>query len=71
MIGNMRMYVEKFFPIYNHINPAALISDSLYALIVYPSHERYFINLLILIGLSAVFGISGFVSVRRKKYASL
>ncbi len=71
MIGNMRMYVEKFFPIYNHINPAALISDSLYALIVYPSHERYFINLLILIGLSAVFGIGGFVSVRRKKYASL
>lgn len=71
MIGNMRMYVEKFFPIYNHINPAALISDSLYALIIYPSHERYFINLLILIGLSAVFGIGGFVSVRRKKYASL
>lgn len=71
MIGNMRMYVEKYFPVYNHINPAALISDSLYALIIYPSHERYFINILTLFGLSVAFSISGFVLVRRKKYASL
>lgn len=71
MLGNARMYVEKYFPIYNHINPAALISDSLYALIIYPSHERYFINLLILVCESAAFGIGGFVLVRRKKYASL
>lgn len=71
MIGNIRIYVEKIFPLYNHINPAALISDSFYALIVYPSHERYFINLLTLFGLSVVFCVGGFVLVRRKKYASL
>ena len=27
MIGNIRIYVEKIFPLYNHINPAALISS--------------------------------------------
>ena len=71
MIGNMRMTIEKICPFFNKINPAALISDSFYALVIYPSHERYFTNLVSLLLLSALFSFGGFILVRRKKYASL
>ena len=71
MIGNMRMLVENFCPLINKINPAALISDSFYALVIYPSHERYFTNIALLLLSSVCFGFIGFILVRRKKYASL
>ena len=71
MIGNMRVLVENFCPLINKINPAALISDSFYALVIYPSHERYFTNIALLLLLSICFGFIGFILVRRKKYASL
>lgn len=71
MLGNIRMYVEKLCPIINHINPAALISDAFYALAIYPSHERFFSNITMLLVLSALFCLGGFILVRRKKYASL
>ena len=71
MIGSMRMIVERFCPPLNHINPAALISDSFYSLVIYPSHGRYFENIGILLLLFLFFTLGGFVQIRRKKYASL
>lgn len=71
MAGGMRMLVERICPWFNHMNPAALISDSFYSLTVYQSHERYFENVATLIILSAVFCITGFFMVRREKYAAL
>lgn len=71
MFGSMRMVIAGVCPWFNHVNPAALIADSFYALTVYPSHERYFKNLLLLIVISVIFTVAGFLAVRRKKYASL
>ncbi|MCI8991312.1 MAG: ABC transporter permease [Eubacterium sp.] len=71
MFGSMRMVIASVCPWFNHVNPTALIADSFYALTVYPSHERYFENLLLLIVISAIFAAAGFLAVRRKKYASL
>lgn len=71
MVGNMRMIVEKYCPLINRLNPAAIISDALYAQIIYPSSERFFLNIVSLLLISAVFCLGGFVLVRRKKYASL
>lgn len=71
MVGSIRMQVEKICPAFNHINPAALISDSLYALTVYPSHERYFANIITLFVLSLCFSLGGFILIRRKNYASI
>lgn len=71
MVQNMRINVEKVCPWYNRINPAALISDSFYALAVYQSHDRYFMNLAILFAMSVCLCIAGFFMVRRKKYAAL
>lgn len=71
MVGNMRIVVEKYCPLFNHLNPAALISDSFYALTVYRSHERYFQNLGILLLLTIGFCFGGFLFIRRRKYAAL
>lgn len=71
MIGNMRILVEEYCPWFNHINPAALISDSFYALTIYQSHDRYWQNSLTLLAISALFFVCGFLMVRRDKYAAL
>lgn len=71
MIGNMRILVQEYCPWFNHVNPAALISDSFYALTIYQSHDRYWQNSLTLLSISALFFICGFLMVRRDKYAAL
>ena len=70
MIGNMRALVEDFCPLLNRINPAALISDALYSLVV-PVLHTVFTNIAGLLLLSALFCLGGLALVRRKKYASL
>lgn len=71
MVADMRIRVENFCPLINRINPSALITDALYALIVYPSHARFFSNIISLLALSILLCLGGFALVRRKKYASL
>lgn len=71
MAGGMRIIVERVCPWFNHVNPAAVISDSFYSLAVYQSHDRYFENLAVLLILSVVFCITGCLMVRREKYAAL
>jgi ABC-2 type transport system permease protein len=69
--GNMRIYVDKVFPLFNHINPTALISDSFYSLTIYQSHDRFFENIIILLVISAAFCFGGFMMERKETYASL
>lgn len=71
MVGNMRILVDQICPLLNRINPAAIISDALYSLAIYPSHDRFFMNIGSLLVISALFCLGGFAMVRRKKYASL
>lgn len=71
MVADMRIRVENFCPLINRINPSALITDALYALIVYPSRARFFSNIISLLALSILLCLGGFALVRRKKYASL
>ncbi len=71
MIGNMKIVVEKIFPVFNKINPAVLISDSFYSLSVYNTFERYCQNIITLVIMITAFTIGGFLLTRRKKYASL
>lgn len=71
MIGNMRIVVEQYAPFFNRINPAALIADSFYSLSIYESLNRYTMDILTLVLISALFCLGGFLLTRRKKYASL
>ena len=71
MEQGMRLFVEKAVPFANKINPAALISDSFYSLVVYESHARYTQNIATLLVLSVIFCLAGVLIVRRERYASL
>ena len=71
MMGTMRMVVEKYAPFVNRINPAALISDSFYALNNYDALTRYTGNILTLLLMTALFLIISILVTRRKTYASL
>lgn len=71
MMGTMRMVVEKYAPFVNRINPAALISDSFYALNNYDTLTRYTGNILTLLLMTALFLIISMLVTRRNTYASL
>ena len=71
MIGSMRIIIEEACPIVNRINPAALISDSLYSLANYDDMGRYYQDIATLIVLTVIFTVGGFLLTRRKKYASI
>lgn len=71
MVEGMRIFVEQAVPFINRINPAALISDSFYALSVYKSYTRYYQNIGSLLLISAIFCLFGILIVRRERYASL
>jgi ABC-2 type transport system permease protein len=71
MVANMRITVDKYAPWFNRINPAALISDSFYALNIYPTYGRLIRNLVTLAIIAVICTAAGFVLTRRQKYASL
>lgn len=71
MIGTIKVFIERYVPIVNRINPAALISDLFYCLNIYDDYKRYTVKCVTLLILSVIFAIGGFLQTRRKKYASL
>ena len=71
MVGNMKIIVAEYVPWLNSINPAAVISDSLYCLNIYNDYERFTVKIITMLITSAIFVLLGFVLSRRKKYASL
>lgn len=71
MIADMKFIIMEKIPLFNKINPAALISDSFYALNVYQTNTQYIINIVTLLVISIVFMLGGILVGRRKKYASL
>ena len=71
MINLIPVLIEKYVPVINRINPAALISDCFYTLNNYDNLQRFATNLLTLSVMAVLFfGISCLVT-RRKTYASL
>lgn len=71
MIGNMKDIVEKHVPLFNRINPAALITDCFYSLNIYDDLSVYFRSCISLIIISVLFCLGSFFMMRRKKYASI
>lgn len=71
MILDIKMMVQLYCPVVNQINPAARISDALYALKVYDNYDRFYENIIVLLVMSVVFTLGGFLVGRRKQYASI
>ena len=71
MVENMKSIVEHACPIFNRLNPAALITDSLYSLNMYDTYTRFTNDMLIMLAMAAVLCVLSYLAVRRSRYASL
>lgn len=71
MMGTIKHIIEKKAPIINRLNPAALISDCLYALNVDSDLHRFSVKIASLAVMTLVFSVIGLIMMRRKKYASI
>lgn len=71
MIGNMKAIVDNYAPWFNEINPAAVISDSLYCLNFYDDYTRFTQKIVTMLIMTVIFTAIGFFLTRRRKYASL
>ena len=71
MVGNMKDIVAKHVPIFNRINPAALITDCFYSLNIYDDLSVYFRSCISLIIISVLLCLGSFFMMRREKYASI
>lgn len=71
MYDKMKYIVNTKIPVLGYINPANLITDCFYSLYYYNNHTQFFKDIILLCGLTAVFGITTCLALRRKKYASI
>ena len=71
MIHPIKIWIEKSVPIINRINPATLIQDALYSLVIYNTHERFFTNIITLTVISVILCTLSYLMTRRKSYANL
>ncbi len=71
MISGIKNSIEHNVPFINDINPAALITDSFYALNIYETDERFWGNMIGLGTGVVVLTLVSYFMVRRSRYASL
>ena len=71
MVSDMNDIVERYCPIINRINPAALIADAFYCINVYDDPARFWRSLAILTVMSVLLTLGSFFMVRRERYDSI
>ncbi|GAX46590.1 ABC transporter permease [Pseudolactococcus reticulitermitis] len=71
MFQNMGIIVEKYCPIFNRINPAAVLADAFYCLGVYDNPARYARDMWTLAVMSVVCIAVAFSLLRRERYDSI
>ena len=71
MIGDMKIIIEEKFPLFNRINPSAVITDAFYAINIFGPGPRYYRSLMYMLILSAVMLVIGIILSRRTSYKSL
>lgn len=71
MQNSMKNIVDRYVPVINRINPAAVIADAFYCINVYDAPDRYHRDLLTLSLLCTALVIVSFCMVRRECYDSI
>ncbi len=72
MMGiSMKNIIDKNVPVFNKINPVAMITDGLYALYYYGISERVWIDIISLAVFSAVMILLSWSGLRRQKYDNI
>ncbi len=64
MYGNMKFVIEKNMPIFNRINPAAVISDGFYSLCVFDDIHMYIRSVLIMFAMIIIFSLVSVFSLK-------
>lgn len=70
-VSGLMNTIEHTVPIINRLNPAALISDSFYALNTYSDYSRYTSNMVNLSAMTLILFTLTILTVRRNRYASI
>jgi ABC-2 type transport system permease protein len=71
MQQEIKYIVSQNVPVLSRVNPANLLTDALYSLYYYDTMERYWMNMVFLLGFILIFGSVTYFMIRRRKYASL
>lgn len=71
MIGEMKYIMECNLPIFNRINPAAIISDCYQYTCVFDDAKRFYVCILSLLVWNILLFIAAILVLRREKYANL
>ena len=71
MFAGMKQIIEQNIPLLNRINPAALISDALYCLVVYEDAGRLGTRLALLVAFCLALTIFACLRMRRLRYDSI
>ena len=71
MYGDMKMIIEDSFPLFNRINPSAVISDAFLALNLYGPGTQYYRSIIYILVVDAVMLTVGIILSRKKSYRSL
>lgn len=71
MYSGMKGEIERFAPIVNRLNPAALISDAFYSVAVYENAYRYGRSLLLLAAITVILTGAAYRRMRRERYDSI
>ncbi|MDE6660202.1 MAG: ABC transporter permease [Anaeroplasmataceae bacterium] len=71
MSVDVKHLVDKYLSFINWINPASLITNSLYALYYYDTYTKYIIYTCILLGITLLAILGVILKTRGEKYASL
>lgn len=71
MVAEIKIIISEKAPLINKLNPVALISDGIYSLYYYDNLDRYYNNLIWLIGVTIVLVLLTYIFTRGKQYDSL
>lgn len=71
MVMQMKVIIQKSFPILNKINPVAIITDAIYSLYYYNSMDRFFENIIRLSGVTLAIILGTLFFMRGKQYENL
>lgn len=71
MMGNIKGEIESKMPFINRINPAAVLSDSIYYITVFDDTKSYWRCIITMLAETALFAVLGILMTRRRKYDSI
>ena len=71
MAVQVKLLVEKNFPLLNRINPSAIIHDAFFSLNVFGMGDRFYRSLITMVVMTVVLTVIGLCMSGRRSYASI